>query len=68
MYSDHLVQEKEHNWRGSIKNLQDLQCEDYCSRTPHMIMDAAGSSWRGITAKPEQGVLENRLIKDKVVK
>ena len=31
-----------------------------------MIMDAAGSSWRGITAKPEQGVLENRLIKDKV--
>ena len=33
-----------------------------------MIMDAAGSSWRGSTAKPEQGVLENRLIKDNDVK
>jgi len=28
-----------------------------CSRTPHMIMDAAGSSWQGITAQPDQGIL-----------
>jgi len=40
-----------------------VKCYVYCSRTPRMIMDAAGSSWRGNTAKPEQGVLISSGIK-----